>query len=141
MTGPGLRFYCVRKEALGGLPSEVPATEIEQVSHKIECFEALPRIRRFGLINYPFLALVCLAAFWLISTLFVGSSSWGLLSLVLLAPLACVALLHFDSGLNGPRAIREQKRLLTERYGRRPGRCTDDPKDPTGGGTKRLRNG
>lgn len=113
-----LLFYSVRQEALDGLPPGVPVEEIEQVSLRIERFEDLPRLRRFGLINYPLLALICLVAFWLISALF---SAPTFLSFILLPPLACVVLLHFDSGLNGPRAIREHKRSLIESYGPRPG--------------------
>lgn len=116
MKEPGLLFYSVRKEALDELPPEVPAKDVEQVSRRIESFEALPRIRRFGLVIYPFLALICLSAVWLIITFFSAFISLTQLGVILLPLLACVALLHFDFELNGPGAIRAHKRILIERH-------------------------
>lgn len=110
-TGKRLLFYSVRREALDGLPAGVPAEEVEQISRRIENFEALPRIRRFGMINYPFLALICLVAFWLFTPLF---GSFLSVAFILLPPIVFVAILHVDSGLNGPRAIRDHERSLIE---------------------------
>lgn len=113
-----LRFYSVRKEALEGLSPEVPAADVNEVSQQIKHFEALPWLRRTGILYYPFLILICIASAWMLGLVLAPS----LVTEIILAStvvvfLSIVAALHFDSGRVGPRAIREHKRQLTLAYG------------------------